>query len=72
MYLSLGSSDSHVILRLLDIPFLFPLLLCQGFQARPCVRLEPGWRSGAGQVWGVISWVFTEQSSVRAALWIRV
>lgn len=72
MYLSLGSSDSHVILRLLDIPSLFPLLLCQGFQAQPCVRLEPGCSSGAGQVWGVISWVFTEQSSVRAALWIRV
>lgn len=72
MYLSLGSSDSHVFLQLLDTPSFLTLLLCLGFQARPCLCLEQGWRSGAGQAWGVISWVFTEQSSVRAALQIRV
>ena len=72
MHPSLGFSDSHVFLGLLDNPSLFPLLLCLGFQARPCVCLEHGWRSGAGQAWGLIRWVFTEQSLVRAALQIRL
>lgn len=73
MHLSLGflASVSYVP-EALGHPLPLPLLFCLGFEGRPCVCPEHGWRSGASQAWGLISWVFTEQSSVRAALWIRV